>query len=389
MPKLTKRVVEGAAPAAGDLFVWDDELPGFGVRVYPSGTRKYLLQWKRDGRTRRLVLGAHGPLTCEQARAAALAALGRVARGEDPAEERDLSRRDPTVAALAELWLAEGCAGKKASTLAMDRSRLGAHVLPLLGRVRVRALTRADVERFARDVAAGRTAREEAGGKRGPRIVRGGEGVATRTLGMLGAMLEFAAARGMRPDNPVKGVRRVQHRERERVLSEAETARLGEALAAAEAEGEPWQAVGLVRLLLLTGLRRDEARTLRWEHVDLGGGRLLLPDTKTGRSARPLAAAGVGLLADLRGALGQLSRGCSRPPAGQGTSWACRRRGRASGAGRAGGRAAARPAAQPRQRGRGLGREPVRDRQGAGPPQGPQHGALRPPRRRPGQGRGR
>ena len=64
--------------------------------------------------------------------------------------------------ALAELWLAEGCAGKKPSTLAMDRSRLAAHVLPLLGRIRVRALTRADVERFARDVAAGRTAREEA-----------------------------------------------------------------------------------------------------------------------------------------------------------------------------------------------------------------------------------
>src|SRR3954447_24405317 len=177
MPKLTKRVVEAFPPAAGDLFVWDDELPGFGLRVYPSGTRKYLLQWKRDGRTRRLVLGTHGPLTCEQARAAALAALGRVARGEDPAEDRDRGRRDPTVAALAELWLAEGCAGKKGSTLAMersplppppplamDRSRLAAHVLPLLGRIRVRALARADVERFARDVAVGKTAREEAGG---------------------------------------------------------------------------------------------------------------------------------------------------------------------------------------------------------------------------------
>jgi integrase len=149
-------------------------------------------------------------------------------------------------------------------------------------------------------VAAGKTAREEAGGKRGPRVVRGGEGAATRTLGMLGAMLEFAVARGMRPDNPVKGVRRAPHKERDRVLSEAETARLGEALAAAEADGEPWQAVGLVRLLLLTGLRRDEARGLRWEHVDLGGGRLLLPDTKTGRSARPLASPAVALLAGLR-----------------------------------------------------------------------------------------
>ena len=264
--------------------MWDDELPGFGLRVYPSGTRKYLLQWKRDGRTRRLVLGAHGPVTCEQARAAALAALGRVARGENPADERDRSRRDPTIAALAELWLAEGCADKKLSTLAMDRSRLMSHVLPLLGRIRVRALTRADVERFARDVATGRTAREEAGGKRGRRIVRGGEGVATRTLGMLGAMIEFAVARGMRPDNPVKGVRRVPHRERERMLSEVETARLGEALVTAEDEGEPWQALGIIRLLLLTGLRRDEARTLRWDYVDGQGGRLLYRIPKPARA---------------------------------------------------------------------------------------------------------
>src|SRR3954463_2735089 len=106
MPKLPKRVGGPIAPAVGDLFAWDDELPGFGLRVYPSGTRKYLLQWKRDGRTRRLVLGTHGPLTCEQARAAALAVLGRVARGEDPAEDRDRGRRDPTVTALVELWLA-------------------------------------------------------------------------------------------------------------------------------------------------------------------------------------------------------------------------------------------------------------------------------------------
>jgi hypothetical protein len=75
--------------------------------------------------------------------------------------------------------------------------------------------------------------------------VRSGAGVATRTLGMLGAMIELAATRGMRPDNPVKGRRWVQHRERERVLSKAETARLGEVLAAVEAEVEPWQAVDL------------------------------------------------------------------------------------------------------------------------------------------------
>jgi integrase len=71
-------------------------------------------------------------------------------------------------------------------------------------------------------------------------------------------------------------------------------------LVTAEKEGEPWQALGIIRLLLLTGLRRDEARALRWDYVDEQGGRLLLPDTKTGKSARPLAAPVMTLLTELR-----------------------------------------------------------------------------------------
>ena len=300
MPRLTKRTVDGLRPSLKEWFVWDDDLPGFGVRVYPSGTRKYLVQWKRDGRTRRFVLGLHGPVTCEQARVEALAVLARVQRGDDPAAERDARRRDLTVAMLAELWLTEHHAHKRATTLAMDRSRIEAHLKPLLGRVRLNALARADVERFVRDVAAGKTARDEGSGRE-RRIIRGGPGVAVRALGMLSAMLAFAVTRGLRPDNPAEGVRKLPSAPRERMLSPIELARLGEALEAAAREGEPWQAMGLVRLLALTGMRRDEARTLRWEHVDLAGGRATLPATKTGRSHRPLAGPALLLLAEMQG----------------------------------------------------------------------------------------
>jgi hypothetical protein len=123
----------------------------------------------------------------------------------------------------------------------MGRGRLDAHVLPVLGHVEVRAPSRADVERFARDVApAGRLA---TGSGRGRRIVRGGEGPAARSLGMLGAVLEFALARGMRPDNPAKGVRRAPGNERGRVLADAGNGRLGEAWAEAGREasrGRRW-----------------------------------------------------------------------------------------------------------------------------------------------------
>ena len=83
--------------------VWDSELRGFGVRVYPSGAKKYLLQWKRDGRTRRLALGSHPLVKTDAARAKALDALARIERGEDPAEERDARKADRTVAELLDL----------------------------------------------------------------------------------------------------------------------------------------------------------------------------------------------------------------------------------------------------------------------------------------------
>jgi hypothetical protein len=69
MPKLTKRIVEGRQPTAQDVVVWDSMLPGFGVRIWPSGLRVYIVQYRtRHGQQRKRVLGQHGTLTVEQAR---------------------------------------------------------------------------------------------------------------------------------------------------------------------------------------------------------------------------------------------------------------------------------------------------------------------------------
>ena len=118
MAELTKRTVEAAKPGERDVFLWDSKLTGFGCRIYPSGRRVYLVQWKRDGRTRRLVLGPHGPVTCEQARNRATVELGRIAKGEDPADERDARKRDLTLEQLVEEWRRAGypLAGPKRKT---------------------------------------------------------------------------------------------------------------------------------------------------------------------------------------------------------------------------------------------------------------------------------
>ena len=133
--------------------------------------------------------------------------------------------------------------------------------------------------------------------RRGRAIVEGGRGTAARSLAVLGAMLEFAVGRKLMPANPAKGVRLFKGEKKERFLSEAEVARLGDTLATMEAERAlSATAASTVRLLMLTGCRKSEILSLRWEWLDLERGYLRLPDSKTGAKLVPLAASAMELL---------------------------------------------------------------------------------------------
>jgi Arm domain-containing DNA-binding protein len=129
MPKLTKRVVASIAPAEKEVFLWDDELRGFGLRVLPSGRRSYFVQYRAKGRTRRFVIGPHGVLTPETARSWAMKLLVEVRGGGDPSAERKGENGAPTVAELAERYLAQHAElKKKPSGVASDRGMLRNHV---------------------------------------------------------------------------------------------------------------------------------------------------------------------------------------------------------------------------------------------------------------------
>jgi len=306
MSKLTKRAVDALTPPKkGQAFQWDSELRGFGVRAIPSGLKTFILQYRNaEGRSRRIVVGRYGVLTVEQARDQAKIKLGAVAGGADPAEESAGSRDAITVAEVCDWYLTEAEAGRilgrrnrpiKASTLAMDRSRIDTHIKPLLGRRQVRALKLADIEGMQSDIAAGKTAKPRGTGRGG--ATTGGGGVAARSVSTLQSLFSHAARLDIIASNPAEGVRKLAGKKKDRRLSVAEIKKLGEAMRIAERNGEHPVALAAVRLMLLTGFRISEAQGLQrdWLHADQGY--VHFPDTKSdgqiraiGPSAAQLAA---------------------------------------------------------------------------------------------------
>jgi integrase len=301
--RLSKRSVDSAQAGARDTFLWDSDLSGFGLKVTPAGRKSYVCQYRlgggRRGIVKRYTIGSHGsPWTVEQARGEARRLLGLAATGTDPAAVRRDERAAATIAELCDLYLAEGCATKKPSTLATDRGRIERHIKPLLGSRKVRTLTRAHVQRFLQDVATGKTAIDVKTGRRGRAIVKGGKGTATRTVGLLGGILTFAVDSGIVKENVARGVRRFPDRKSERFLSEKELSDLGHALRAAEASGRNQHALAIIKLLVFTGARRGEIASLQWREVDFDMGVLRLPDSKTGQKLILLNPPAAAVLAD-------------------------------------------------------------------------------------------
>ncbi|HEX2256324.1 MAG TPA: tyrosine-type recombinase/integrase [Afifellaceae bacterium] len=284
MPKLTKSVIERAEPdPAREVFLWDTVLPGFGVRIYPSGKRKYLVQYRtRDNRQRRAVIGAHGVLTAEQARDLARDMLAAVAKGGDPAAEQKAAREAPTVRELADDYLERhAIPNKRPSSVADDRAMLQRMILPKLGPAKVAAVTRRDIEKLHNGL-------------------RQTPYAANRLLALLNKMFNLAVAWGWRPDNPVKGIPRFHEDRRQRWLSDDELQRLWSVL-----EQHPnRRAANAVKLMILTGARRSEVLGASWDQFDLERGFWSKPSHHTKQKKAehvPLSGAARALVSAMRG----------------------------------------------------------------------------------------
>ncbi|WP_044335646.1 tyrosine-type recombinase/integrase [Sphingomonas hengshuiensis] len=301
MVKLTKTVVEAARPGDKQYIVWCSDLKGFGVCVLPSGTLTYVVDYRTaEDIRRRMTIGRHGKITAEEARKIAIATLGEAVKGGDPAGERATRREAMTMSELCTQYIAAmekglilGKSGrpKKASTIYTDKGRINGHIVPLLGTRRVIDLKAADIKRFLKDVAAGKTAKTKRTAKhRGKSIVRGGNGTAARTTGLLGGILTYAFDEGIIERSPAIGVKKPTGKKKKRRLSPEEFAVLGAALRQAEAEGECQQLIDAVWITLFSGCRRGEVINLKWSEIDVPGSALRLEDSKEGESVRPAGA---------------------------------------------------------------------------------------------------
>ena len=267
MGKLTKRFIEAALPKDKAYILWDGDIPGFGVRVMPSGRKSFVLQYRIGRRSRTMSLGYTMVITPDKARGMAITHLAAIEDNRDPLADRDDHREALTVRELALRFDAEHIAVHlKPLTAAEYRRSLSKAILPFFGRCLIAEVTREEIARFRHKC-------------------RHTPYFANRCLAILSKMFNLAELWGLRPDgsNPCRHIRKYKESRRERFLSAAELRRVGQVLSEMEAERvEMAPALVAVRLLILTGCRLSEILTLKWEHVDLDAGVLNLPDSKTG-----------------------------------------------------------------------------------------------------------
>ncbi len=290
--KLTKSKIDSFKGAERAYTVRDTEIPGYSLRVYPSGRKAFFFRYRvgggRGAQIREPRVGDFGAITADQARNIVKDWVAQVRKGGDPSAERQALRDAPLMSDLFDRYLSDYAKKhKKSASLANDTRMIEQRLRPEFGKKKVSSVTRQQVRAFHSKL-------EDTPYE------------ANRQIALLSKVFSFAAddlewiARG---DHPVKGIKRFEEKKRKRYLSQVELARLGESLAKAEV-GELDRAVSpyviaMIRLLVMTGARHGEILSLRWDEVNFERGCLELADSKTGEKEVFLPPAAQQILANL------------------------------------------------------------------------------------------
>ena len=283
---LSKRIVDSLPVADRETVYWDRELPGFGVRVHPSGSKVYMVHKRSGGKSRRVTIGHHKVWSLEAARREAGEIIARLKKGETPGRPGadSPSATGPTIAELAEQYMTDHVAVRcKPTTARSCRHIIEKFLLPKFGARRLGEITPDEVAHLHYRLSETPI-------------------MANQVISLLSRLFHKAAASGDAPGggNPCRFIKKYPSRSCERFLSEQEFERLGTVLRELEtARRISKNAAAALRLLMLTGCRRNEILTLQWEHVDLEHDELRLRDAKTGARAVPLSPTARRILAGL------------------------------------------------------------------------------------------
>ena len=283
---LTERVIRDAKPGPKVKHIWDDKLKGFALKVFPSGHTAYILTYRVDGRQRSATVGRPAEILLKDARERAAEMLHGVrSEGRDPLAEKQARRKAATVAEGVERFFQEYVPRRiadgrmKERTVTEYRHQARQTILPALGRMKIGKVSRGDIERAI---------------SKRPPIAR------NRVLALLSRLFNLFEAWELRPQhtNPCRFIEKAREEPRDRVLSDTEMTALAKALSS-EAANRP-AAIAAIRVAALTGLRISEVIAMEWEHIDFETGRMLLPDTKTGRRWHDLPDAAVEIIGKCR-----------------------------------------------------------------------------------------
>ncbi len=264
-------------PIYPSCIYWDTEIRSFAVRVFPSGKKSYILDYRCRGRHRRMTIGSCSVLTLHQARERVRKLMIQILDGVDPLEVRESQRKVLTVTEFSNLFI-ERYAKKFRKSWKEDARRLHKHVIPAFGSIRLDALQRGDISAFHAEI--GESSPVEA----------------NRVTELFRRMFHVAMEWGYLPstfENPAKGVKKFPEKSRERVLTEEEIIAIGQALI----EEQNVYARTAITLALHLGNRIGEILKAKWRDVNLKNRTWLFPDTKSGKQhTLPLTEETVGLL---------------------------------------------------------------------------------------------
>eukprot|EP00210_Caulerpa_lentillifera_P008953 g8544.t1 len=281
--KLTKRVVEAASPEPQKrTYVWDTEITGFCVRIYPTGRKTYFLQFRNAQRqSRKVKIGVHGNITTEQAREQAVQLSLKISAGQDPSQKiTPVSHRSTFEKLAHDYWELYAKVNKRPKSLLDDRRMMDTILIPKFGHFAVADLTSHELQTLHKNL------------QNKPYL-------ANRVRSLLSKMFSLAKEWGWISDNPVLCVFKYQEQKRTRFLTGEELGRLWETLDRDAYHITSW----VFKFLILTGARKGEALKATWDQFDLESGTWIKPShlTKQKRTEHlPLSSEAVALLKTLK-----------------------------------------------------------------------------------------